>query len=67
MMKTVSHDKLAAAMIKGGSTLAEVYQRSANALKASGKGANREQDGAELDPQDLAPKKNDTGLVSPVR
>ncbi len=67
MMKTVSHDKLAAAMIKGGNTLAEVYQKSANALKAAGKGANREQDGAELDPQDLAPKKNDTGLVSPVR
>ena len=53
----------AAAMIKGGTALAEVYQKSANAVKAAGK----EQDAAELDPQLLVPKKNDLGLSSPVR
>ena len=63
MMKTVDRDKLADAMIKSGTGLAEVYQKSANALKAAEKGQNA----AGIEAKDLAPKKDDPGLSSPVR
>ena len=73
MMKTVDQNKLADALIKGGSALAEVYGKSANAAKEAEKAQktvkteNKVRDAGEIDPKLLAPKKNDPGLISPVR
>ena len=63
MMKTVDQDKIADAIIKGGTGLAEVFQKSVNASKQAGS----PQGAPELDPKDLAPAKDAPGLSSPVR
>ena len=63
MMKTVSQEKLADAIIRGGDSLYEVYHEAARTAKAEG----HQRTASEIDPESIKQKKGTEGLVPGLR
>ena len=63
MMKTVSQEKLADAIIRGGDSLYEVYHKAARTAKAEG----HQRTASEIDPESIKQKKGTEGLVPGLR
>ena len=63
MMKTVSHEKLADAVIHGGNSLYEVYNKAARTAKTEG----HQRTASEIDPDSIKQEKDGQGLVPGIR
>ena len=63
MMKTVSHEKLADAIIRGSDSLYEVYHEAVRTAKAEG----HQRTASEIDPESIKQKKGTEGLVPGLR